>query len=192
MIDLNDKPPFLRDVPVAELLDAKIRTADFLTEAEIPVSDEAIEAEAARSVFQTITSRAEEQEKRSAIALLETPESVRHLVAMLTQYDYELITHADAIRNKLIAGLLEECDDPDPRIRLKAYELTGKIKEIALFEEKVLVKSQQMSDSELDLKIKERMERLKRLAAPAASTEAPIEAVFKEVEPAQCAEEEVK
>lgn len=175
---LGPKPPFLRDIPVAELLDAKIATADFLS--ELPDSDAEIEADAARAVFTALTDPAQpDPAKRKAIALLETPESVRHLVAMLTQYDYELIAHADSIRNKLIAGLLEECDDPDPRVRLKAYELTGKIKEIALFEERVTVRKETLSDEELDARIRERVEKLKRLASPAPQE--PVDVEFTEV-----------
>lgn len=180
---LGPKPPFLRDIPATELLDAKLATAEFLTASGFPESDEEIEADAARSVFQTLTSTGEtESSRRKALALLETPESVRHLVAMLVQYDYTLIAHADEIRNKLIAGLLEECDDPDPRVRLKAYELTGKIKEVALFEERVAVRKETLSDEELDAKIRERVNRLKELAAPAAKpAEEPIDVIFKEV-----------
>lgn len=174
---LGERPPFLRDVEVKDLLDAKIRTADFL--ADLPDSDAAIEADAARAVFTALTSPQEtDASRRKALALLETPESVRHLVAMLTEYDYQLVQHADAIRNKLIAALLEECDDPDPRVRLKAYELTGKIKEVALFEERVTVRKETLSDEELDSRIRERVEKLKQLAAP---KEEPVDVPFTEI-----------
>jgi HEAT repeat protein len=175
LVEIGEKPPFLRDIPVTALLDAKIQTAELLAALGESPSDEAIEADAARSVFAALTSEASEDRKRASISLLETPESVRHLVAMLTQYDYDLLEHADSIRQRLIAALLEDCDDPDPRVRLKAIEMTGKIKEIGLFEERVTIKRETLSDSELDSKIRERMERLRQLTLPAAALEPPID-----------------
>jgi hypothetical protein len=177
---LAAKPPFLRDIPLKELLDAKIHTADFLVaNGFTDGSDEEIEAEAARSVFQKITaSDADDKSRKNAVALLETPEAVRQLVAMLTAYDWQFVNQANQIRSYVVARLLEECDHPDPRIALKALELTGKVAEVGLFEDKVRVSKQEMSDTELDAKIKERMDALKRLEAPKTET---VDAIFKEV-----------
>lgn len=177
---LAEKPPFLRDIPVKELLDAKIHTADFLTACGYaPASDEDIERDAAQRVFQTLTDpESKTQQQKQAVALLETPEAVRHLVGMLTAYDWQFVNQANEIRTYVVARLLEECDHPDPRIALKALELTGKIAEIGLFEEKVRVSKQELTDAELDSKIKARMDKLKALEAP---KEVPIEAEFTEV-----------
>jgi len=176
---LADKPLFLRDIAVKDLLDAKIHTADFLIAHGLaPESDEEIEKEAARSVFSALTGpNTDTKTQRQAVALLETPEAVRQLVTMLTAYDWQFITQANQIRSYVVARLLEECDHPDSRVALKALELTGKISEIGLFEERVNVKRTDMTDSELDEKIRARMERIRALEKP---TEPPIEAAFTE------------
>jgi HEAT repeat protein len=169
LVEIGEKPPFLRDVPVAELLDAKIHTADFLIAiGEAPLADAEIEADAARAVFAKLTSPDEDEpEKRNALGLLESPESVRHLVAMLTAFDWQYVEHASAIRGKLVASLAEDVDDPDPRVRHKAIELLGKVKEIALFEERSVVRRENVSDDEINARLQTLMQRAKERDKPA-------------------------
>jgi HEAT repeat protein len=181
LVEIGEKPPFLRDVPVAELLDAKIHTADFLLAiGEAPLADAEIEADAARSVFQTLTTPEEpEDRKRNALGLLESPESVRHLVAMLTAYDWQYVEHASAIRGKLVASLAEDVDDPDPRVRHKAIELLGKVKEVALFEERSVVRRENVSDDEINERLRTLMQRAKEREKP---REPATDVTFKELE----------
>jgi hypothetical protein len=178
-LSLGPKPPFLRDIAVSDLLDAKIQTSALLASlGETENYDAEIEKDAARSVFQTITNPSSpEDEKRSALALIDTPEAVQHIHALLTAYDMEFVSRASQIRNFVMYQLLDDCDHPDPKVRLKALELTGKVAEIGLFEEKISVKRKDLSDEELDAKIKARMERLKALERPA---DAPIDVLFEE------------
>ncbi len=175
---LGEKPPYLRDIPLAQLLDAKIHTADFLASIGFPASDAQIEADAARSVFATLTDPdLTEIAKKQSVALLETPESVRHLVAMLTAYDWQWIEHATEIRNYLVSQLLEATQHPDPKVYMKAIELAGKIKEVGLFEERVVQRRENVSDEELEAKIREKMAKLRALERP---KEEPVDAVFTE------------
>jgi HEAT repeat protein len=180
-VELGEKPPFLKDVPVAELLDAKICTADFLLSiGEAPPCDAEIEAQAARQVFERITTPEEpEDRKRNALGLLESPESVRQLVAMLTAYDWQYIEHASAIRGKLVASLAEDVDDPDPRVRHKAIELLGKVKEIALFEERSVVRRENVSDDEINARLATLLKQAKEREKP---RELATDVAFREVE----------
>jgi HEAT repeat protein len=181
LVTIGEKPPFLRDVPVRDVLDAKIHTADFLLAiGEDAPCDEAIEADAARAVFTALTNPDEpEDRKRNALGLLESPESVRHLVAMLTAYDWQYVEHASAIRGKLVASLAEDVDDPDPRVRHKAIELLGKVKEIALFEERTVVRRENVSDDEINDRLKTLMQRAKEREKP---KEEPVDIPYKELE----------
>ena len=61
-----------------------------------------------------------------------------------------------------VAKIVEETDHPDARIRLKALELLGKVTEVGLFTERFEVKKSEMSDAELDAKIKEKLAALNR------------------------------
>jgi hypothetical protein len=183
---LGPKPAFLRDVPVMELIDAKVATAQLLTSlGNAENNDPDIEKEAARAVFNRLADPASsDSSKRNAVELLDTPESVRHLVTMLTAYDWDFINQANEIRSYVVAGLLEDCAHPDPRIRLKALELTGKIAEVGLFEERTVVRRENVTDEELNKQIAERIERLKRLEGPKTEV---VDAVFTEKSDSQAA-----
>ena len=62
-----------------------------------------------------------------------TPAALRHLDRLLTQFGTSAVGDASQIRAYVTNKLLEESDSPDPRIRLKALELLGKISEVGLF-----------------------------------------------------------
>jgi hypothetical protein len=81
---------------------------------------------------------------------------------MLTIYDWSFVDHARHLRGMAVAKIVEETDHPDARIRLKALELLGKVTEVGLFTERIEVKKSEMSDAELDTKIKEKLAALQR------------------------------
>ena len=58
-----------------------------------------------------------------------------------------------------MAQILEEVKHPDARIRLKALQMLGTVTEVALFTERVEVKKETMSDVELEMRIKEKLNR---------------------------------
>ena len=58
-----------------------------------------------------------------------------------------------------VAKIVKETDHPDARIRLKALEMLGKVTEVALFTDRISVKTEDISDEELDAKIKEKLSR---------------------------------
>lgn len=176
-MELGPKPPHLAEIPVTDLIDAKVHTAEFLAslgeEADL---DSEIEAEAAHAAFVALTGPTSDEEKRNGVALLESPESVRRLVAMLTAYEWQYIEHAAQIRAKLVADLLHDTDDPDPRVRMKAIELLGKVKEVALFEERSVVRKENVSDEEINARLRALIEK-----AQARKTQQPVEdAIFTE------------
>lgn len=65
-----------------------------------------------------------------------TPAALRHLDRLLTQFGNAAVGDAAQIRAYVTNKLLEESDNPDPRIRLKALELLGKVSEVGLFAER--------------------------------------------------------
>ena len=81
---------------------------------------------------------------------------------MLTAYDWEFVQQAKEIRGYAVSKLLEECESPNANIRLKALGLLGKVTEVGLFTDKVEVKKTDMSNEELDAKIKEKLQALSK------------------------------
>jgi hypothetical protein len=152
----------LNEVAPAALLDAQVSTADWLEALGAPSKDEAMRQAAqaaAQAAFGTLVTNAPPEAQREALVALKTPAAVRHLTGMLTAYDWEFVEQAKEIRGYAVSKIIEETKSPDARIRLRALELLGRVTEVALFTDRVEVKKTQVSDTELDAKIKEKLAR---------------------------------
>jgi len=69
------------------------------------------------------------------------------------------VHQAKELRGYAVAKLVEETQSPNANIRLKALGLLGKVTEVGLFTDKIEVKKEEMSDSELEQRIKEKLNR---------------------------------
>ena len=146
----------LQDADTAQLIDAKVATTDWLTQLgavdDKQITDQA-QAQSARKAFSTIVSAAPQDITHTALAEVKTPEAVKHLVGMLTAYDWEFVEQAKELRGYTVAKLVEETQHPNANIRLKALGLLGKVTEVGLFTEKIEVKKTEMSDEEIEARI---------------------------------------
>lgn len=154
-------PPFIADAAATptEILDGKVETADWLKALNAD-DDEALtdaQTKSAQHAFAALTAPLDAEEQKKALAKVEVPTAVKHLVGMLTAYDWAFVEQAKELRGYCIAQLLEETKHPDAKIRLKAVELLGKVTEVALFTERVEVKKAELSDAELQTEIDKRM-----------------------------------
>ena len=148
----------LDDASPNDVLSAQEKTTRWLEELGVR-PDEEIDTEqqtaAARSAFGALTTTATEDEQKAHLIQLKTPEAVRHLTGMLAAYDWEFVQQAKEIRGYAVAQLIEETKSSNANIRLKALGLLGKVTEVGLFTEKIEVKKAELSDAEIDAKIKE-------------------------------------
>ena len=76
---------------------------------------------------------------------------------MLTAYDWEFIHQAQQLRGYAVAKLVEETTNPSASIRLKALGLLGKVTEVGLFTDKIELKKEHLTDTELDQRIKDKL-----------------------------------
>lgn len=175
LLDETVFTPDVLDTPVAtpvfkatpeQLMDAQVETAKWLEELGA-VSDEditdQIQEDSARQAFAVLTQDQDPKAKKTALTKVTTPEAVKHLVGMLTAYDWHFVEQAKEIRGYAVAQLVEETKHPDAKIRLRALELLGKVTEVALFTDRIEVKKSDLSDSELDSRIKEKLERMAKI-----------------------------
>jgi hypothetical protein len=145
-----------------QLLDAKIATNDWLKNLGAVDSEEIakpLDTKAAQTAFTNIISAAPPENTVAAIANVKTPAAVQHLVGMLTAYDWEFVNQAKELRGYVVAQLVEETKSTNANIRLKALGLLGKVTEIGLFTEKIEIKKEELTDNELDMRIKEKLNR---------------------------------
>lgn len=160
VVPTSEAPPPVAKATPAQAVSAKITTADWLKEMGSPDTDAIVselEKAQARETFTALTTGAPLKDQHALIASIETPAAVRHLTNMLTAYDWEFVHQAKELRGYAVAKILEECESTNANIRLKALGLLGKVTEIGLFTDKIEVKQTEMSDAEIEQRIKDKL-----------------------------------
>jgi hypothetical protein len=142
-----------------ETLSAQINTSEWLS--QFQDDDEEILSEAQQEkvvdAFNALTTQDPRAKER--LLSLDLPEEIKSAVGMVTAYQWKFVEQAESLRSMSVAKIVKETDHPDARIRLKALELLGKVTEVALFTDRVQIKSEDVTDEELDARIKEKLGR---------------------------------
>ena len=156
----SGKPTPLEKEHPADVIDAKVNTVEWLKGLGAADTDTVVkqaEVQAARASFTNLVSSAPSEITHEHLTQIKTPAAVQHLVGMLTAYDWEFVHQARELRGYTVAKLLEECEHPNANIRLKALGLLGKVTEVGLFTDKIEVKKTDLTDEEIDRKLKEKL-----------------------------------
>ena len=146
----------------ADAVDGMAKTVDWLKELGAVDTDTLVnesQSQAARTAFTNIVTAKPAEMTHTSLANIKTPEAVQKLVGMLSAYDWEFVQQAKEIRGYTVAKLVEETEHPNANIRLKALGLLGKVTEVGLFTEKIEIKKTELSDVELEMRIKEKLNR---------------------------------
>ena len=160
VVDTAGKPTPLEKEHPADVIDAQVNTVEWLkglgaADTETVVTQ--AEVQAARASFTNLVSSAPAEITHEHLTQIKTPAAVKHLVGMLTAYDWEFVNQARELRGYTVAKLLEECENPNANIRLKALGLLGKVTEVGLFTDKIEVKKTDLTDEEIDKKLKDKL-----------------------------------
>ena len=150
----------LEAVDTADLLSAQIATAEWLEElGATPDETVSVDAQtqAAREAFKVVIADQDPHDQKAKLLQLKTPAAVRHITGMLTAYDWEFVAMAKELRGYTVAKLFEETQSPNANIRLKALGLLGKVTEVGLFTDKVEIKKTDLTEEEIDKKLKEKL-----------------------------------
>jgi len=153
------RTPLEKEHP-ADVIDAKVNTVEWLKGLGAADTDTVVtqaEVKAARASFTNLISAAPSEITHEHLTQIKTPAAVQHLVGMLTAYDWEFVQQARELRGYTVAKLLEECENPNANIRLKALGLLGKVTEVGLFTDKIEVKKTDLTDEEIDKKLKDKL-----------------------------------
>jgi len=153
----------LKKASADQMLEAQINTSDWLTQLGAKTEDEIltnIQQEKVNEAFKdTLT---DPDKAKNKMTQIKTPAAVQRLVGMLTAYDWQFVEQAQQLRGMAVAKIVEETDHPDARIRLKALELLGRVTEVGLFTDRIEVKKTDLSDVELDERIKQKLEAMQK------------------------------
>jgi len=94
---------------------------------------------------------------------MQMPGSVLKLKALLDEYDHSLIKDAGKIRNYVVNRLIEESQTEDPKVRIKALELLGRLSDVGAFTEKHVVSIVHQPTSEIEARVKEALNKLQTI-----------------------------
>lgn len=78
------------------------------------------------------------------------PGAILKLEALLDEYDHEFLGANRRITNYVTSRLLEESQDEDPKVRLKALELLGKRRGVNLFSDQLEITVKQKNTADLE------------------------------------------
>lgn len=143
----------------AETLSAQHKTSQWLkqlTDEDDEILTEAQEEKTTEAFNALVTADPQAKQK---LLQLDLPHEIKSAIGMVTAYQWKFIEQAEQLRSMSVSKIVKETDHPDARIRLKALEMLGKVTEVALFTDRISVKTEDISDEELDAKIKEKLSR---------------------------------
>jgi hypothetical protein len=102
-----------------------------------------------------------------------TPAELLLTKEIIQKFGHSVVDSAVQIRHTVTNKLIQETENPDPRIRLRALELLGKITDVGLFTERSEVTVTHQTSDDLRAKLREKLQKLKDVT-PAAPEEAEI------------------
>ena len=158
--DFDEPYTPLEKAGVNQVVDAKVETTNWLKSLGAVDEDTAVDqaqTSFARKAFTNIVTGQPTELTKDSLSNIKAPAAVQHLVGMLTAYDWEFVQQAKELRGYTVAKLLEECENPSANIRLKALGLLGKVTEVGLFTDKIEVKKTDLTDEEIDRKLKDKL-----------------------------------
>jgi len=90
-----------------------------------------------------------------------TPAALILTAELLEKFGHQIVQDAVQVRHLVMNKLLEETENPDPRIRIRALELLGKITDVGLFTERSEVTVTHQTTDDLRSRLKEKLLKLK-------------------------------
>jgi len=153
-------PPKIKDLAVKASAAAK--TAELLHENGLEIKPNAEDKDVAATLA---VSYAEDPEKTSKAA---TQKRVAHLTPatllmtdrILKDFGHSVVKSATQVRHLVTNKLIEETENPDPRVRIRALELLGKVSDVGLFAEKTEVTITHQTTDDLKDRLREKLTKL--------------------------------
>ena len=155
--------PDMAYVDLRERAEAACRSMELLQDhgLEVPAeTSEDKEVAAALTSAYAVNPQATSQKANNVNTSAMTPASLQNVRAYLDEYGRAVVNHAVELRHTVTNRLIEESQNPDPRIRIRALELMGKISDVGLFTDRTEVTITHQTTDELRLKLRAKLQRL--------------------------------
>jgi|TARA_R110000751_G_scaffold16732_2_gene52652 hypothetical protein len=89
-----------------------------------------------------------------------TPPSIRLTNSILEEFNHSVVESSRQLRNLVTNKLIIESENPDPRVRMRALELMGKISDVGLFAEKSEVTITHQTTDDIKEKLRGKLAKL--------------------------------
>ena len=92
--------------------------------------------------------------------LPKTTGGLMHLEEILGEFDKKVVQSAVQLRIYVTNRLIKESADPDPKIRIRALELLGRISDVGLFTDRTELTITHRATTDLESKLREKLQKL--------------------------------
>jgi antitoxin component HigA of HigAB toxin-antitoxin module len=155
--------PDMAYVDLRERAEAACRSMELLQDHGLeipPETSEDKEIAAALTSAYAANPQATSQKANNVNTSALMPASLQNIRTYLDEYGRAVVNHAIEIRHAVTNRLIEESQNPDPRIRIRALELLGKVSDVGLFTDRTEVTITHQTTDELRLKLRAKLQRL--------------------------------
>ena len=169
-VKLSESPP---PVDLKDRMESASNTAAELAKHGLDVKPTKEDKETAAKIVNAYVNDPEKTSKKvthKRIATL-TPASLLLTNSIIQEFGQSVVESSVQIRHLVTNKLLLETDNPDPRVRIRALELLGKISDVGLFAEKSEVTITHQSTDDLREKLRSK---LTKLANPVAEMDTAV------------------
>jgi|TARA_R110000850_G_C9938578_1_gene462706 hypothetical protein len=155
-------PPDKKHEDLRGYIDAACNTVRELSEhgleVDTTIEDKDVAAKLALAYAENPEGASKKVTKKKAATL--TPASIVMTRNILEEFGRSVAESAVQIRHMVTNKLVLETDNPDPRIRIRALELLGKISDVGLFADKSEVTITHQSTEDLRLRLRSKLAKL--------------------------------
>jgi len=158
-IPLEDE---VKSIPLPERAAALGKTVDKLEEHGVNLEPDEADKEAAATLATAYASAPDKtsQKVTNKRAAALTPASVRLTSNIIDEFNHSVVESSKQLRNLVTNKLIIESENPDPRVRMRALELLGKISDVGLFTEKSEVTITHQTTDDLKEKLRSKLAKL--------------------------------
>ena len=160
-VAISEKAP---NLDLRTRVEAASNTAAMLSEHGLEVEPTAEDNEIAAKLTLAYADDPEKTSKKVSAKRASSlpPAALMATHGILTQFGHSVVESATQVRHLVTNKLIEETENPDPRVRIRALELLGKISDVGLFTEKAEVTITHRTTDELRESLRAKLEKLVR------------------------------
>jgi hypothetical protein len=157
--------PYSDEIPYMDLrarAEAACNTASMLKEHGLDVEPTSADEDIAAKLALAYADNPEKTSKKVSAKRASTlpPATLMMTHNILTQFGHSVVESAVQVRHLVTNKLIEETENPDPRVRIRALELLGKISDVGLFTDKTEVTITHKTTDELRESLRAKLSRL--------------------------------